>query len=58
LSELQAWTFEIGAQIRIADRVTIDAAYKRYEMHGLDGVTPQAAYPSANVFAIGAGIWF
>jgi hypothetical protein len=58
LSELEAWTFGMGAQIRIADRVTIDLAYKRYEMHGLDGVTPQAAYPSANVFTIGAGVWF
>lgn len=58
LSELEAWTFGVGVQIRIADHFTIDGAYKRYQMHGLDGVTPQAAYPSANVFTIGAGVWF
>ena len=38
------------AQFRIATHFTVDLGYKRYEMHGLDGVTPRAAYPSANVF--------
>lgn len=58
LSELEAWTFGIGAQLRIMERFTIDAAFKRYEMNGLDGITPASAYPSANVFTIGCGLWF
>lgn len=58
LSKLEAWTFGIGAQARIADHFTIDAAYKRYEMHGLDGVTSQNAYPSADVVTVGFGVWF
>lgn len=58
LSEFNAYTFGIGAQIRLAERFSIDLAYKRYEMDGLDKATPQAAYPSANVFTIGCGIWF
>lgn len=58
LSELEAWTFGIGARLRIKEHVTIEAGYKRYEMRGLDGVTPAAAYPKANVFTIGLGIWY
>lgn len=58
LSEFQAFTYGIGAQVRIAEHFTIDLAYKRYEMHGLDRVTPSSAFPSANIFTIGCGVWF
>jgi hypothetical protein len=58
LSELQAFTYGIGAQVRIVDHFSINLEYKRYEMQGLDGVTPASAYPSANVFTIGCGVWF
>ena len=58
LSEFEAFTFGIGAQIRIAEHFTLEMGYKRYEMHGLDGSTSQAAYPSAHVFSIGCGVWF
>jgi hypothetical protein len=58
LSEFEAFTYGVGAQVRIAEHFTIDLGYRRYEMHGLDGSTPSQAYPSANVFTIGCGIWF
>lgn len=58
LSELEAFTFGVGVQWRIQDHVTLDAAYKRYEMGGLDGVTSGDAYPKAHVFTIGLGIRF
>jgi hypothetical protein len=58
LSEMEAFTYGIGAQVRIMDHVTIDAAYKRYIMRGLDGVTSKTAYPTADVFTIGMGVWF
>lgn len=58
LSELETLTFGIGAQIRIKEHFTIDLAFKRYEMSGLDSVTRGQAYPSANVFTVGCGFWF
>jgi hypothetical protein len=36
----------------------LDLGYERYVMYGLDGITDASAYPSANVFTIGARIWF
>jgi opacity protein-like surface antigen len=58
LSEFEAFTFGIGAQVRIMEHVTVDVAFNRYEMHGLDRLTPRSAYPSANIFTIGCGVWF
>lgn len=58
LSEFEAFTFGIDAQIRIAEHFTLDLGYKRYEMSGLDHKTPNSAYPSAHVFTVGCGIWF
>ncbi len=58
LSEMEAFTFGTAAQFKFGEHFTLDLAYKRYEMHGLDRVTPEAAYPAANVFTIGCGIWF
>jgi Protein of unknown function (DUF3570) len=55
LSEFQAWTFGITAQIHLLDHLTLEAGFKRYEMRGLDGVTVQTMYPSANVFSVGCG---
>ena len=58
LSELNAFTYGISAQVKLKDHVTLDLGFKRYEMHGLDGITPKSAYPIANVFTIGCGWWF
>jgi len=38
--------------------LSLDASYMRYIMSGLDGVTSQSAYPSANVFNLGLRVWF
>jgi hypothetical protein len=35
--------------------VSVDLAYKRYLMNGLDGVTLQSAYPQAHVYTMGLG---
>jgi hypothetical protein len=58
LSELNAFTYGVQIHLQVHEHVAIDLAYKRYEMVGLDGVTPESAYPSANVFTIGAGVSF
>ncbi|MBI3416904.1 MAG: DUF3570 domain-containing protein [Verrucomicrobia bacterium] len=58
LSEFDAFTFGLSAQIKICQHFTFDLAYKRYEMHGLDRATPHSVYPSAHIFTIGCGVWF
>lgn len=58
LSEFNTITLGVGAHIQVCDHFTIDLAYKRYIMRGLDGVTDQAVYPDANVFTVGCGLWF
>ncbi|HTI72242.1 MAG TPA: DUF3570 domain-containing protein [Candidatus Limnocylindria bacterium] len=58
LSELQSFTYGLAAHWRFHKHWSIDASYQRYEMEGLDGFTPQSAYPSANVFSAGiAFLW-
>lgn len=58
LSSLRTFTYGIGASFTIKKRVTLDVAYKRYEMLGLDGVTSSTAYPTANVYTGGLRLWF
>jgi hypothetical protein len=58
LSQFYALTYGVGARVKLGEHFTVDVACKRYEMHGLDGVTSWSAYPSANVFTVGCGIWF
>lgn len=58
LSELESFTYGVGVTARLTDWFSIDAGYKRYEMFGLDGVTSDSAYPKANIFSIGARLWF
>ncbi len=58
LSQLQSFTAGISLTVIATKWLTFDASYKRYVMQGLDGVTSQTAYPSANVFTIGARILF
>jgi hypothetical protein len=55
---MQTFVGGIGLHVRLFDHVGLDASYKRYVMQGLDGVTSPSAYPSANVFTIGARVWF
>jgi hypothetical protein len=58
LSNMQTFTAGINVMVKATKWLIFDASYKRYVMQGLDGVTSQTAYPSANVFTIGARILF
>src|SRR5262249_46495077 len=58
LSEMETFTFGVEASARLTDWLTLDLAYKRYDMRGLDGVTSQSAYPKANIVTVGARLWF
>lgn len=53
LSSMQSWTYGAGATIKLGKQWFLDAAYKRYEMRGLDGSTPQSSYARAHVYTIG-----
>ena len=55
---METFTVGIQATIKVRDWLGLDLGYQRYLMYGLDGVTSQSAYPSANVFTIGARVWF
>lgn len=58
LSAMQTFTYGLSATWKIKDRVSLDVAYKRYDMIGKDNVTSQDAYPNANVFSGGVRVWF
>jgi hypothetical protein len=58
LSEMQTFDFSVTLSYRVLKWVSIDLSYSRYIMEGLDGVTSQSAYPSANVYSVGGRIWF
>lgn len=58
LSAMQTFTYGLSATWKIKDRVSLDVAYKRYDMVGKDNATPADAYPNANVFSGGIRIWF
>jgi len=53
LSKLRTFTYGIIATVRARKWLFFDAAYKRYEMHGLDGQTAASNYPIANVWTLG-----
>jgi hypothetical protein len=58
LSEMETFSIGISLTAKLGDRFTIDVAYQRYNMQGLDGVTSQSAYPKANIVTLGARLWF
>jgi hypothetical protein len=58
LSELRSVTCGLSATIILKQTVYLDAAYKRYEMAGLDGATSASNYPEANIFTVGIRLWF
>jgi hypothetical protein len=58
LSDLHAFTYGVSVVWRVHEHVHLDLSYKRYEMIGNDGRTPDDAYPTANVFGIGFRVWF
>ena len=58
LSEFESFATGVTITWRVLKNLSLDASYMRYMMQGLDGVTSQSAYPSANVFSVGARLWF
>ena len=58
LSELVTYTYGIGVSLHLHEHVTVDLAYKRYEMFGKDHVTAADMYPKANAWTGGLSVWF
>ncbi len=58
LSELESFSYSLRMSYRVHRHLSLEAGYLRYAMFGLDGKTSQSAFPAANVFSIGARIWF
>jgi len=58
LSEFESFATGVTVTWRVWKHLSLDASYMRYIMRGLDGVTSQSAYPAANVFNVGARVWF
>lgn len=53
LSALFTYTYGLKAVWTVADWLEFDAAFEKYVMRGLDGVTPQSAYARANITTAG-----
>lgn len=58
LSNMETFAMGLSVSWRVAHHLSFDANYYRYIMRGLDGVTSQSAYPSANVASVGLRVWF
>jgi hypothetical protein len=58
LSQFNSFSYGLGISWQILKEATFDASYERYQMKGIDGVTPQFVYPSANIFTVGLRIFF
>jgi len=58
LAPMQSFTYGLSVTVKIKDRVSLDLAYKRYEMYGTDNVTSPLLFPKANVFSAGFRLWF
>lgn len=58
LSDLVTYTYGIGASIHLHDHVSVDLAYKRYEMFGTDHETAADMYPKAHAVTAGLSLWY
>ena len=58
LSEMETWTYGLGVRIKLCENATLSLAYKRYETHGLDGITPKGQYPTAHAGTVGLSVSF
>jgi hypothetical protein len=58
LSHMYTLTYGVMLTARVADWLSLDAGYQRYDMHGLDSQTAASAYPKANIVTIGFRVWF
>ena len=53
LSEMQAWSLGLEADLKLKEHLDLHLGYHRYWMRGLDNETDQSTYPRANIFTIG-----
>jgi hypothetical protein len=53
LSELETFTCGVSVSWQVHRRWTVEGAYKRYWMQGLDGATVASNYPEADVWTAG-----
>jgi hypothetical protein len=58
LSNMETFTLGIQASIKVREWLSLDLGFQRYIMNGLDNVTSPSAYTSANIYTVGARIWF
>lgn len=58
LSALNTFTYGLSLSFQVQEHVSLELAYKRYEMYGTDGVTWAGQYPKANVVTGGFTLWF
>jgi hypothetical protein len=56
LSALYTTTYGIRTTWSPCAQLQLDLGYDRYSMRGRDGITPQSAYPRANMITVGAKI--
>jgi hypothetical protein len=54
LSSCDALSYGLKATLNAGSHFQFVAGYERYAMRGRDGVTPQSAYPIANILSAGA----
>jgi len=54
LSSLRAVTWGLNLSWRPRDWLKLALDYSRYDMRGRDGVTPESAYPDANIYSASA----
>jgi hypothetical protein len=54
LSEMQTFNYGLKVVWNANDRLQFDASYERYDMRGIDHVTPQSAYCRADILTLGA----
>lgn len=58
LSKFESFDYGLQLSVLVTKWLHVNAGYHRYEMHGLDGKTDPAMFPSANVFTAGIQLWF
>ncbi len=58
LSELHTWTLGVSVTTKVTRWLSLDMAYKRYEMFGDDKVTAASNFPQADIYTLGIRAWF
>ena len=58
LSALNSYTYGVSLNVKVQKHLSLEIAYKRYEMFGTDRVTSSTQYPTANTISGTLTIWF